>query len=107
MSPPGGIAVDLRTLDTPPRLANPAEAAAAAAAGYARRGSPEAGEETVLLWLRVEPDGGVSDYRVLTGPSALASSVALNALRYMRYIPGTKAGVPLPVWVVQPIVFVP
>lgn len=102
----GRIAVDLRSLDLPPRLENGAEAAAAAAAAYARRGSPDS-VETVMLWLRVEADGRVSDRRVITSSPDLASYVALDASGYLGYSPGTKGGIAVPVWVVQPIVFVP
>jgi TonB family protein len=102
-----GVAMDVRSLDSPPRLESPGEAAVAAARAYRGHGRPPVDEASAVVWVRVEAQGGVSERRVISSSSAVATSAALDASRHFRYIPATKDGVPLPVWVVQPIVFVP
>ncbi|MFL5385814.1 MAG: hypothetical protein ACJ8GN_25140 [Longimicrobiaceae bacterium] len=100
--------VDVRLLDRAPRLVNEADAARALAISYARNGGwAEPKADTALVWLRVEPNGGVVYSQVISSTSDPMDAAAGTTVNYLRYEPGMKDGVAYPTWVVQRFVIVP
>jgi hypothetical protein len=68
---------------------------------------PRAAADTALLWLRVGLDGRVPDNesQVISSTSPEAASAAKFTVAYLRYVPASKAGTPVPAWVTQRFVF--
>jgi hypothetical protein len=99
--------VDVQLLDRRPRLANEDDAARALAAAYSQNGGAATASDTAVVWLRVEPDGGVVYSQVLSSTSEPMNAAAGTVVNYLRYEPGMKDGVAYPTWVVQRFVIVP
>jgi len=60
----------------------------------------------VVLELRVEADGSVSELRVKTSSGyPRLDKAALDAVKRWRFIPAKQGGVPIAYWYTQPIVF--
>lgn len=89
--------------DTPPRLLNWKDVSAA----FLREYRPNVRQPgTVLLWLRVGPDGRVAESRVRrqTGDPVMADA-ALRTTRVMEFEPATRRDRPVESWTELPINF--
>ncbi len=87
--------------DTPPALENWQEVSRALLDEY-RPNVRQPG--SVLLWLRIGPDGRVADSRVkrATGDPAMAEAV-LKITEVMEFTPATRAGRPVESWTELPV----
>ena len=102
-----GHAYQAPDVDRLPELRNGRQAARVLAATFARTYRGQSAPDTAVLWLRVGLDGRVASSQLITSTSSPAGDAAREAVPYLRYTPAEKDGVPVPVWISQPLVFVP
>ncbi len=102
-SPDAGGAYELSEVEVLPRLRN-----AGALAREMDRLYPtelRGAEGRVHVRFRVEPNGRTSSHTVTRSSDPALNEAALEAVRVARYAPARVNGRPVPVWVVQPLMF--
>jgi TonB family protein len=106
-APPPSAATDtvyeVDMVEVAPRLRNPSVLARALERGYpiVLRDARQSGR--VLVRFRVDSRGRVDEARVLTSTDRRFDEPTLDAIRLLRFSPARVAGLPVAVWVVQPI----